>query len=297
MLGGEYEIMYRFLRSMMTFCARSAKSDSPISMGPGDIVAGPRDCYRGCTMKNATFATHMKWICLFCWTTVAAAAQPVGVYTEFARLDALGKVLAPETPREILSPALVRNGFTSFQVAIMAEKGEPWRLFIGQNPDNAVTVTMYRETGQRLEPVELPVEGDGPAVLWMDVWTARGAPVARIKIEPQLDYRQDWVIYPIEGRVMEATAGDGPAPPGSGDAVDVMRGLVCAAKPGEEVPSPASAPLTIARLRYRNARQDLTLAAHAPREELQKLFGPCEAPPPDDVEWYLRIRDYLFRLR
>jgi hypothetical protein len=248
-------------------------------------------------MKIATLATRMKWICLFCLTTVAATAQTVGVYTEFARLDALGKVLAPETPREILSPALVRNGFTSFQVAITVEKGEHWRLFIGQNPDNAVTLTVYRETGQRLERVELPVEGDGPAVLWMDVWAARGAPVARIKIEPQLDYRQDWVIYPIEGRVMEATAGDGPWPAGAGDAAGVTRSFLCSAKPGEEVPSPASAPLTVARLRYRNARQDLSLAAQAPREELRKLFGPCEAPPSDDVEWYLRIRDYLFRLR
>jgi hypothetical protein len=244
----------------------------------------------------------MKWIFLFCLTLfyltmVAGLAQPVQVYTEFARLDASGKVLAPETPREILSPALARNAFTSFQVAITAEKGEHWRLFVGQNPENAVTVTMYRETGQRLEKVDLPLEGDGPAVLWMDAWTARGAPVARIKIEPQLEYREDWVIYPIEGRVMEATVGDGPWPAGTEDPVDVIRGFVCAAKAGEGVPSPANSPVTIARLRYRNARQDLTLAASAPKEDLQKLVGSCEAPRPDDAEWYLRIRDYLFRLR
>jgi hypothetical protein len=239
----------------------------------------------------------MKWIFLFCLTMVAGTAQPVQVYTEFARLDATGKVLAPETPREILSPALVRNGFTSFQVAITPQKGEHWRLFIGQNPENAATVTMYRETGQRLERVDLPLAGDGAAVLWMDVWTASSAPVARIKIEPQLDYRQDWVIYPIEGRVMEATAGDGPWPAVTADAVDVMRGFLCTAKSGEEVPSPAGGAPTIARLRYRNARQDLTLAARAPREELQKLVGACDAPRPDDVESYLRVRDYLFRLR
>src|SRR5579872_6792101 len=104
----------------------------------------------------------------FCFAAVvltvpASMAQPVQVYTEFAGLDASGKALAPETPREILSPALVRNGFTSFQVAITAERGEHWRLFIGQNPDNAVLVTMYREVGQRLEHVDLPAEGDGPA--------------------------------------------------------------------------------------------------------------------------------------
>ena len=228
---------------------------------------------------------------------LACAAQPVQVFTEFVRLDASGKVLAPETPREILSPALIRNGFTSFQVAIAAEKNEHWRLFIGQNPENAVAVTMYRETGQRLDPVQLPVEGDGSAVFWMDVWTGRGAPVARIKIEPQLDYRGDWVIYPIEGRVMEATAGDGPWPAGTQDPVEMMRVFLCAVKASAEVPSPASGPVTLARLRDRNARQDLSLASKAPREEVRKLFGACEASPPDDVEWYLKIRDYLFRMR
>jgi hypothetical protein len=244
----------------------------------------------------------MQWIFLFSLTAAAVMAQPVQVYTEFARLDAGGKVAAPETPREILSPALLRNGFTSFQVAVSADKGERWRLFVGQNPDNAVKVTLYRETGQRLEPAEQPVEGDGPAVLWMDVWTARGAPVARIKIEPQLDYRKDWVIYPIEGRVMAATADDGPWPAASEDPIAVMRDFLCAAQPdaansGKEVPVPPSGPMTIARLRYRNARQDLTLAAGASREELRKLAGSCDAPEPDDAEAYLRIRDYLLRPR
>ena len=234
---------------------------------------------------------------LACVLSLAALAQPVQVYSEFARLDASGKVLAPETPREILSPALVRNGFTSFQVAIAAERGEHWRLFIGQNPENSVTVTMYRETGQRLDKIDLPVEGDGPAVLWMDLWTARTAPVARIKVEPQLDYRKDWVIYPMEGRVVDAVAGDGPWPPGTDDPVDVIRGYVCSAKAGEVVPSPGGGQVTLTRLRDRNARQDLSLASRAPREELQKLLGACDGDKPEDVEWYLRVRDYLFRLR
>lgn len=239
----------------------------------------------------------MKWISLICLTAAAGMAQPIQVFTEFARLDAAGKVVAPETPREILSPALVRNGFTSFQVAITAQRGEHWQLFLGQNPENAATVTVYRETGQRLDRIELPVAGEGPAVLWMDVWIGRGAPVARIKIEPQLEYHQDWVIYPIEGRVMDATAGDGPWPTGTEDPVNVIRGLVCSPNPGEGVPSPSRGDVTIAKLHYRNARQDLSLAARAPREELQKLVGACDAPEPDDIEWYLHVRDYLFRLR
>jgi hypothetical protein len=237
-------------------------------------------------------------------TAATGLAQPLQVYTELARLDASGKVLAPETPREILSPALARNAFTSFQVTVTAGKGEHWRLFVGQNPENAAAVTLYREVGDRLERVELPVEGDGPGVFWMDVWTAKGAPVARTKIEPQLDFHGDWVIYPIEGRVMEATVPDGPWRTGVEPPVEVMRSLLC--KPGEAKPAAtrqvdkadASTPeVTMARLHYRNAQQDLALAGRAPREELTKLFGACAAPAPEDPEWYLRLRDYLFRLR
>jgi hypothetical protein len=50
-------------------------------------------------------------------------------------------------------------------------------------------------------------------------------------------------------------------------------------------------------MRFRNALQDLTLAKGAPKAELQDLFGACDAPPSPDPEWYLRIRDYLLRLR
>src|ERR1700733_6174718 len=64
----------------------------------------------------------------------AAWAQPLSVYSEFARINASGEVTAPETPREILSPALVRNGFTSFQVVVQAPADRQWWLFVGQNP-------------------------------------------------------------------------------------------------------------------------------------------------------------------
>ena len=36
---------------------------------------------------------------------------------------------APANPREILSPAIVRNGFTSFQIAVQAKPGEEYTLY------------------------------------------------------------------------------------------------------------------------------------------------------------------------
>src|SRR5579884_66759 len=140
-----------------------------------------------CTIANVKLAL-MFLLGLSSW------AQTLTVYSELAEIDsASGKVIAPETPREILSPALIRNGFTSFQVVVEAPNDTKWWLFVGQNPENAAKVTIYRESGQMLEPVELPLRGDGSAVFWMDVWLDRDAPVQRIKLEPELYVNDDWV--------------------------------------------------------------------------------------------------------
>jgi hypothetical protein len=215
------------------------------------------------------------------------------VYSELAHIDAAGKVTAPETPREILSPALVRNAFTSFQVVVQVPRGTPYQLYIAQNPENAVRVTLFRENGERLVLVNPPAEGDSTQVYWLDVWTDRGAPVERIKIEPQLHVKDDWVIYPMEGRVMNAVVPEGKWPAGIAAPVDVIRAFVCGTKPPAAMPT---AETSIPAMRFRNAQQDLMLAAKAPKAELQQRFGPCAAPAQTDPEWYFRIRDYLFRL-
>ncbi len=212
--------------------------------------------------------------------SAAAWAQPVSVYSEFARISPAGVVTAPETPREILSPALVRNGFTSFQVVVQAPASAKWWLYVGENPENAVKITMYRESGEDLEPVELPRQSAGTEVFWMDVWTAADAPLARVKIEPELFLNDSWVIYPIEARVMEAKVSD--QGPGST--------YVCTLPPSE-VPTPAEA------AHFRNALQDATLARQIPKDELAKLQTFCGSGTLRWTEEYLRIRDYLFRLR
>jgi hypothetical protein len=222
----------------------------------------------------------------------AARAQPLRVYSEFAQIDAGGRVTAPAEPREILSPAIVRNGFTSFQVVVDVPQGTPYQLYIAQNPENAVEVTLYRETGDRLERVSQPVSGNATQIFWMDVWTARDAPVQRIKVEPQLHVNNDWVIYPMEARVTEAVVPDGTPSGGSLAATEVMRAYLC-----RPIDVTASGTVSAPSLRFRNAQQDVSLARTGSKAELQKLFGACDAPPSRDPEWYLRIRDYLFRLR
>jgi hypothetical protein len=205
-------------------------------------------------------------------------AQSLNVYSEFAQIDGSGQVTAPETPREILSPALVRNGFTSFQVVIQAPADKEWWLFVGENPEKVLKVTLYRESKDALEPVELPRKSTGTEVLWLDAWTPADAPIVRIKIEPELYINDDWVTYPMEGRVMQATVTE-----------TRSESTVCPL-------AKSSSPLT--RLELRNAAQDFALAAPLKQDERNKLLEWCNRPAP--ARWsedYLKIRDYLFRLR
>lgn len=220
--------------------------------------------------------------------TAWAQAQPLTVYSDLAEIDAAGKATAPETPREILSPALVRNGFTSFQLVVEAQADKKWWLFIGQNPTNAVKVTMYQELDGKLEPVELPRQSSGTEVLWIDVWTDRKAPIARIKIEPELMIDDDWVIYPIEARVMEAVAPDMP-PVQLGVS---LQGGACG------IVFEKADRSFVDGLRTRNLEQDMRLAQlYSVMDEVRKRNNACAMTSPKNPEWYLSIRDYLYRLR
>ena len=212
---------------------------------------------------------------------VVMSAQSLHVYSEFALINAAGVVTAPQRPREILSPAIVRNGFTSFQVVVEVAQGTPFWLYIGQNPEDAARVTLYRESGERLEKVEQPAQGSGTQIFWMDVWVNKDAPVRRIKIEPELNVGSEWVTYPMEARVMEATI------PESAATVATVRGLVCG------TPAVVGAE-GVAGMHARNAQQDVALSTRVPKEELRRVVACDESPDP---EAYMRIRDYLFRMR
>lgn len=237
----------------------------------------------------STMRTHLVLLAL---AAGAVFPQPLKVYSEFARLDAQGQPVAPEFPREILSPAIARNAFSSFQVVVQAPEGTPWRLYVAQNPENAVEATLYRIRGDRLEPVAQPAVGSNTEVLWMDLWAGKSAPVSRIKVEPQLFINNDWVIYPMEVRIMAASVPEGVRPAGTAPPGEVMRSFLCGARLDNA--APAAGLVTADSLRFRNAQQDLALAALVPREELQKRFGPCDAAPPENnPEWYYRVRDFL----
>ena len=229
--------------------------------------------------------------------TAALSAQPLRVFSEFVRFGPDGEPSDPPSPREILSPALARNDFATFQLLVKGSRGSTSSLWIGQNPENSFQVTLYREKAGRLTKVSEPVEIEGTEVIWMDVWVSRDTPVARIKLEPELYLNQDWVIYPMEVRVMEATVPDTSRPYGAATAMDVMRTFACGTKLDTHTSRDGGEPATPASLSYRNALADIALAQRASKEEVQRIFGPCNQAAPENPESYLRIRDYLLRLR
>jgi len=235
----------------------------------------------------------MKWALLLGFAGGFLFGQSIQVYSEFAQLTDAGEVVAPENPREILSPAVARNAFSSFQLAIQVPRGVKFQVYIGQNPDNAAKVTLYRRGGQKLVPVVAPYEGVSSQVLWMDVWVDANAPVRRVKIEPQVGIGGDWVIYPMEVRVMEAVVpGHAAAARGIAEPFELMRAFLCG---GEPRPLRGATPAG-AELRFRNAQQDVELAtvgSDTVRQEIKRAMDGCDAKPPADPEFYLRVRDVL----
>lgn len=267
--------------------------------------------------------------------TAAGQAQSVRVYSEFQRIDPYGAVVAAdraERAREILSPAMARNAYGTFQAVVMVPEGQPYGLFIAQNPDNAVQATAYRpvyvKRGEAwipdgLEPLKISDSGQvagfahqvpdhTATVVWIDMWVAPDAPVRRVRFEIQLNVGEQWIIYPMELRIISPVI---PAPSGAleplvpleasaaGTAAVPLRAYACAVEGTSE-----EGPLTIRRLIRRNARQDMALARSLGRSvlasEILTALGAadrakwCEAPagPPQlGAEWYLRVRDYLYR--
>jgi hypothetical protein len=231
---------------------------------------------------------------LLALTAGVLCAQTVQVYSEFAQLNDAGDVIAPANPREILSPAAARDAFSSFQIAIQVPKGTKFLVYVGQNPDDAAKVTIYRRRAGKLEPVELPYSGESSQVLWMDLWFDAKAPVRRVKIEPQVGIDGDWVTYPMEVRVMEPIVPSSVVNTKGGTTpFEVMRAFLCGTKVR---PAAGEAPIG-AELIFRNVQGDIALAAMGSmqmRDEMKKAMGGCNAAAPADPEFYLRLRDYLF---
>jgi hypothetical protein len=278
----------------------------------------------------------MRTLFLTALTVAVCFGQRVHDYSPLTRVDPSGQVIKADRgqrqPRHILSPGVPRNAWSSVRVVVEMDKPEAYTLDVGQNPENAVKATLYREVfvetadgwiPDSLQPVSIPYKGfptdfrlPGQRVVtfWLDMWVERNAEVDRVKVEPQLSVASidDWVVYPMEVRIQDPVA---PAlkmtyssklPAVTSPADETVRGPLRAAMCGvaESVGS-KSAQLTARDLLRRNVLQHTALAGD--KAGLQAAFTKasgidaaawCKSPstPPAGPEWYLRLRDLIYRL-
>ncbi len=247
---------------------------------------------------------------------LAAQTMSARFLTEFRRLGADGEIITADAigaPREIISPALIRNGYTSFHLVVTGPPGASFMLYIASNPDHVLRQVLHRVTGaDRLEPVKgLSDSVKGPSdsgkfndkgvsIYWLDVWTPGPTPVRRIRLEAQLNMGQDFVITPLELRVLAGTVPAQAAPavsarrPGhaAASAFVLLDQTLCGAPAEPRVP--AGETLSILTKIMRNAGQDMLLARKLGAAADTKSW--C-AQPADraNPESYLRIRDAIWR--
>ncbi len=278
---------------------------------------------------------------LFLLLSGPVLAQSLQVVSEFQRFDPFGDVVPVDRtaePREILSPALARNAFTSFHVIVNIPERDPFFLFVQTNPADVFQISLYEElfikTAQgwipdALQPSKLPAFGTLPYLpspipgqktlcYWLDIWVPADAAVGRVRLEVLLKAGKGWVMYPMEVRVVNAVipviqehAAALPPLTARADAsvYGPFRNFLCNVR---EVRREER--LSVRRLIHRNAVQDMALAhsleaKHGRERLVSEILGPigtsdgerwCQSRWPAEelgTEWYLRVRDVLYRNR
>jgi len=264
---------------------------------------------------------------LFLLAAGALAAQTVDIYSEFSRIDPFGAIVPADRgapPREILSPAVARNAWASFHIAISAPPRTTYLLYVATNPLDACRVAMYREHFEKTsagwvpdrltELTRLPdfgvmpdpddgVEGQTTRAYLLDLWIPPDAPVSRFRLEVQLKVGY-WVVRPMEVRIiaprvpdLREASGGPPLPPVASGADAPALGALRADNLRTYPP-----PETVRAIIRRNAIQDAALASTldpAVRETLRAraaalmLDGGLH-PRAGGVEWYLRLRGWIY---
>lgn len=261
-----------------------------------------------------------------------ARAQEIHIYSEFERFDPFGNPVAADrdpAPREILSPAVPRNGHLSLHVVITGPAGSNYLLYTGTNPPGILSVKLYREyftacgndfcpdwLAEQASPAfgaipEFRHDLARPAMdrqttrcYLLDIWAPPDTPPRRVRVEALLK-TGTWQVAPLEVRVLapilapmdaEVARTEDVAPleaPSSATArIQLFRYLARL---------PAELPPQVLRVRdviQRNAAEDMLLAKSfgaAPFPDLNLLsWWPFVYPGPG-AEWYLRVRDFLYR--
>lgn len=262
-----------------------------------------------------------------CWLPLAA--QTLEVRSEFLRVNPQGEILLADTtpqPRELISPAVVRNAYATFHIVVQSPRAN-YFLFVGSNPEGVFQTTLYEEEfvqrGQdwipdTLKPLKPPyfgvlpnpdaaIAGQSARSYLLDVWVPADAPVGRTRLEVQMK-AGEWTVWPMELRVLPAivpkghpkSAKDLPAMELRADESAMDPLLEYVGRHGEgpakvATVSGVAAPRNLREVIRRNAEQDMALARTLDAKTLvpalrQKLAAAGAG------EWYLTVRDLIYRL-
>jgi len=158
---------------------------------------------------------------------VVGRAQDIEIHSEFQRYNPYGQVVQQDheaNPREILSPAVPRNGHLTVQLVVTAPPSTNYFIYAGVNPENAVKITIYRQhfspcgadyCPDWLTEVPSPVFGAIPESISrmpnqssrsyvFDIYVPPDVPPRRVRVEALLK-TGIWNVAPMEVRVIEPT--------------------------------------------------------------------------------------------
>ena len=259
-------------------------------------------------------------------------AQSLEVYSEFQRVDPFGGIVAAdraETPREILSPAVARNGFASFHVVVSVPPQTNYFLYVVTNPVSACRVALYKEYFVKTKDGWVPdtlaevrrlpdfgvmpdpdqqIPGQHARVYLLDVWIPPDAGAGRFRLEVQLKVGY-FIVKPMEIRVLEARIPDLPAAskqnppeslPGVEEPADTSAAAPLARYISGEPALPQAVSLTVRGVIRRNAVQDLALARLLDRnrvgpEKIKERWSSLTGSRTRGAERYLGIRDFIYK--
>ena len=273
---------------------------------------------------------------LLAFAAALLPAQSLELYSEFQRVDPFGNIVKSDrarSPREILSPAVARNGFASFHVVVSGPPRMSYFLYAVTNPANACRVVLYKERFTKTkdgwvpdalsEVRRLPDFGAVPdpgqripeqtaRLYLLDVWIPPDAEVGRFRLEVQLKVGY-FIVRPLEIRVTPARVPGNPILASGGTVetaslppleqpADASTVAATAAYIAGKAEAPEAHPLTVRGIIRRNAIQDMAMAATLDRrqagpEALKKRGDELAAKAVRlllGAEQYLRIRDALY---
>lgn len=171
-------------------------------------------------------------VLLVCAAAALLRAQDIKIYSEFERFDPFGNPVAADrdmSPREILSPAMPRNGHLTVHVVVTAPAGTNFFLYTSTNPPGILDTRLYRESFTRcgesycpdwLTEQKTPAFGAMPETAHnradpaldrqntrcylLDIHATADTPPRRVRVEALLKVGT-WVVAPMEVRIVAPT--------------------------------------------------------------------------------------------